>query len=501
MELNEHTNTLAGELGVITEDHPYDGEIRFLQFGEGNFLRGFVDQMIDVANRSGVMSGKVAIVQPIRRGMTAKLEAQGCVYSVLLQGKENGEAVRKRQVVSSVAKAFSPYDDYQTYENLAKLESLRFIVSNTTEAGIAFDANDRLDMEPPESYPGKLTKLLYTRYTHFSGNMDRGLVILPVELIEKNGATLLRCVKQYCDLWKLPKAFAEWLDRACIFCDTLVDRIITGYPAAHAEELFAEFGCRDEMMVTGEPFALWVIQSDRCEEVRQLLPLDRAGLHVVFTDNLTPYRERKVRVLNGAHTACVLGAYLAGENIVRGLMQDKLLRAFMERAVRTEIVPTVKLPREEVEQFAASVFERFENPFIDHKLLDISLNSVSKWRARVLPSVKDYVAQTGKLPAMLTFSFAALLAFYTPAQTEDGRNYGVRGEDRYEIRDGAAELAFFAENAGLETRVFVEKAAACEAFWGEDLTKISGFAAAVTQALDAIRKEGIRTAMSRILEA
>lgn len=354
---------------------------------------------------------------------------------------------------------------------MAKLESLRFIVSNTTEAGIVFDENDNFE-GLPTTYPGKLTKFLYERYLAFGNDETKGLIILPVELIEDNGKKLKECVLKLIDCWNLTDEFKAWVENANIFCSTLVDRIVTGYPRAVADEICEKLGYEDKLLDVGEPFALWVIESDK--DISDELPLDKIGLPVIFTDNQKPYRERKVRVLNGAHTAPVLAGYLCGIDIVRDCMNDKIMGEFVRRVVIEEIVPMVNLPQEEVKDFAASVFERFENPFIDHQLLSISLNSVSKWKARVLPSFKDYYNKNGKLPKLITFSFAALLAFYSSDVLKDGRLVSKRANgDEYEICDDKTALEFFANNSNKED--FISLVASNESFWGEDLTKYEGF--------------------------
>ena len=459
--------------------------IRIIQFGEGNFLRAFVDYFIDKANEKGFFDGSIAIVKPYPLGSVEKFAAQDNLYTVVLRGKQNGVVVNDSRVITSVAKAVSSNEDYDEYMALATLPTLRFAVSNTTEAGIALDTADHYD-GLPETYPGKMTKFLYARYTHFNGDAAKGLIILPVELIENNGKMLKKYVLTLAETWKLGDGFIKWINESCIFTDTLVDRIVTGYPRADAVKVCEELGYDDGLVDIGEPFGLWVIESER--DISSELPLDKAGLPVVFTDNLKPYRERKVRVLNGAHTASVLAGYLCGIDIVRDMMHDEVMGRFVRSVVCDEVVPHVNLDRADVEAFAASVFERFENPFIDHSLLSISLNSVSKWKARVLPSFRDYIKSEGKLPRFITFSFAALLAFYTASDIRSDGLYATRpcgGE--YVIHDDAANLRFFAEYSGKSTPEYVKSAASNVSFWGEDLTKYDGFTDAVCDALDAIR--------------
>lgn len=471
--------------------------IRIIQFGEGNFLRAFVDHMIDIANEKGVFDGDIAIVKPIPFGDLNRFKKQDNLYTVNLRGKENGQVVNETRVISSVQKAIDPFTDYDGYMSLATLDTLRFAVSNTTEAGIVFDPADTPD-GLPNTYPGKLTKFLYTRYEAFDGSDDKGLIILPVELIENNGGKLKECVLSYIDLWNLPDGFKTWVNDSCVFCSTLVDRIVTGYPRDEAEDICKNIGYTDDLLDVGEPFALWVIESDRDISCEFTLP--QAGLPVVFTDNQKPYRERKVRVLNGAHTATVLMAYLSGLDIVRECMEDADIRPFMEELLYNEIVPNVNLPREDVTAFAKAVFERFENPFIRHALLSISLNSVSKWKARVLPSFTDYVKNNGRLPKCITFSFAALLAFYSATEKGDSSLIARRPNgDEYQIRDDAAVLDFFAENSVKDVREFVTAATQNKNFWGVDLTEYDGFVDSVTNSLTDIRKNGAREALRHIM--
>ncbi len=449
--------------------------VKVLQFGEGNFLRAFVDYMIDIANEKGVFDGSIAIAKPISFGNLDAFKEQDNLYTVVLRGKENGKVVNDSRIITSVSKVVDCAENYDEYMALAHLDTLRFVVSNTTEAGIVLDENDTFE-GLPATYPGKLTKFLYERYTAFGGAADKGLIILPVELIEENGKKLKECVLALADIWNLPDAFKAWLNENNMFCSTLVDRIVTGYPRGYADKVCAELGYEDKLVDIGEPFALWVIESDK--DISEELPLDQIGLPVVFTDNHKPYKERKVRVLNGAHTASVLAGYLYGLDIVRDCMSDDVMGKYIRKVVDDEIVPQVNLPLEEVKEFAASVYERFENPFIDHALLSISLNSVSKWRARVLPSFKDYYKNKGSLPTLITFSFAALLAFYSSNNLKDDGLYAKRGNEEYVIHDDEAVLKFFAENTGKAD--FVKSACKNVAFWGEDMTAYADFADTVS---------------------
>lgn len=469
--------------------------IKVLQFGEGNFLRAFVDYMIDIANESGKFDGDIVLVKPIEFGNLDMFHAQDCQYTVCLRGMVDGEPKVIKRVITSVADAVDAYNEYEKYSNYAKLDSLRYIVSNTTEAGIVYDDTDKFELNPPKTYPGKLCKFLYTRYTHFNGAADKGLVMLPVELIDDNGIHLKECVVKFAKLWKLEDGFLKWLDDACIFTSTLVDRIVTGYPRDEAEELWKEFGYRDNIVVTAEPFGLWVIESSK--DISKELPLPAAGLPVIYTDNQKPYKQRKVRILNGAHTSFVLASYLAGNDFVRESMEDELIGSFMHKTIYDEVIPTLDLPKQDLLDFAEAVDGRFRNPYIKHALLSISLNSVSKWRARCMPSLLGYVERKGELPAHLTFSIAALMAFYTGSEIRDKALIGHRDGQEYNVMDDKAVLEFFAANSSKDSKTFTESYLSNEGFHGQDMTKIAGLSDAVAAYLEDIRTLGMRKAIEK----
>lgn len=470
--------------------------VKVLQFGEGNFLRGFVDDMFDIANEKGVFNGNIVIIKPIPYGSLESFREQEGQYTLSLRGMEAGKAKVVNRIITSVADAVGAYEEYEKYAAYAGLDTLRFIVSNTTEAGIVYDATDLFEAKPPKTYPGKLTKFLYERYTHYQGDPSKGLIMIPCELIENNGGTLRNCILAYAELWKLGEAFIGWVKESCSFCSTLVDRIITGYPKEEAESFFEEAGYRDNLLDTGELFALWVIECSK--DISGELPLDTAGLPVIFTDDQQPYRERKVRILNGAHTSFVLASYLAGNNMVLESMMDPLIRSFMRKTVYEEIIPTLTLPKEELISFADSVVERFENPYIRHALLSISLNSVSKWKSRCLPSFRGYVKQLGKLPVHLTFSLAALMSFYRSSELTEDCLIGRRGSEAYRILDDRAVLEFFAEASKLPDKEFTEALLKKTDFFGEDMTDYEGLTEAVAAYLTDIRTNGIRKAIEKL---
>lgn len=470
--------------------------VKVLQFGEGNFLRAFVDYMIDIANEQGKFDGDIVLVKPIEFGSLDDIKEQECQYTVQLRGILDGEPKKLSRIVTSVTDVVDAYEEYEKYAAYAKSDTLRFIVSNTTEAGIVYDETDKLEYMPPKSYPGKLTKFLYERYTHFAGAKDKGLIILPVELIDDNGIQLKSCVLKLAALWGLEEGFTDWLNQACVFTSTLVDRIVTGYPRDEAAEICAEFGYEDRMLVTGEPFALWVIESEK--DISKELPLKEAGLPVVFTDNQKPYKQRKVRILNGAHTSFVLASYLCGNDIVLESMKDELILKYVKDTIFEEIIPTLSLPKQDLIDFANAVITRFENPYVKHALLSISLNSVSKWKARCMPSFLEYWEKNQKLPLHLTFSLAALMAFYTGSEIRNGALIGNRNGEEYQILDDKAVLEFFAANSGKDTKEYVRAVLSNKDFWEQDLTEISGVEDTVCDNLSDIRALGMRKCMEKM---
>ncbi|MBO5858732.1 MAG: tagaturonate reductase [Clostridia bacterium] len=377
-----------------------------IQFGEGNFLRGFFDCFLDVMNKNGSYDGKAVVVQPREGGKTAGLVAQGCKYNLLLRGVENGETKQEHSYIESISRCVDPYKDFDGYMALADNPDLRFVVSNTTEAGIAFDGACSFNDKPCKSFPGKLTQLLFRRYKN---GLD-GLVFLPCELIDGNGDELKKCVLEYAEFWELEGGFADWINGKNVFANTLVDRIVTGYPSDETAQLYPD----DKYLDTAEIFHLWVIEGDFENE----LPLKKAGFNVVWTDDAKPYKKIKVRILNGAHTSLVAGAILSGIETVGDAMADDTARAFLNRSVYEEILPTIG-DTQESRAFAKSVFDRFGNPFIRHLWRSIALNSVSKFSVRVLPTLLEYKEKNGTLPKCLTMSLAYLIYFYKNDNPED----------------------------------------------------------------------------------
>ena len=384
-----------------------------IQFGEGGFLRGFVDYFFQKLKEKELFDGSVVIVQPIEKGMCEMLEKQGCEYNLFLRGINDGKVVDEHTHIDVISRCVNPYSDNAAYMALAENPDFRFIVSNTTEAGICFEGDNKFEDAPAHSFPGKLTQLLYKR---FQLGLP-GFIILSCELIDHNGEELLKCCEQYADLWNLGDDFKAWLKNENDFCSTLVDRIVTGFPRDEHAALCERIGEQDNMMDTAEIFHLWVIQGDHEDE----LPLQKAGFNVVWTDNVDPYKKRKVRILNGAHTSMVLGARLYGLETVGECLKDEKVSALLKKCIFEEIIPTIGDPEED-RAFGAAVLERFSNPFIKHLLLSIALNSVSKFKARVLPTILEYKEEKGAYPQGLTFSLAALIAFYRTDEANDGED-------------------------------------------------------------------------------
>jgi tagaturonate reductase len=474
---------------------------KVLQFGEGNFLRAFVDWMIGRMNARGLFNGRAVLIQPIPRGSVDRINAQDGLYTVLLRGLRAGQAVEEAEIVTAVSRGLNPYTDYAGFLRCAESPDLRFIVSNTTEAGIAFSASDRATDAPPAGFPGKLTALLYHRFAHFGGAPERGCVLLPCELIERNGDTLKAAVLETARLWNLDEAFVVWLERHNEFANTLVDRIVTGYPKEEAAPLAPRLGYQDDLLDAAEIFHFWVIESrwNLAEE----FPLTQAGLDVVWTPNMTPYRDRKVRILNGAHTMLVAAAFLAGKDTVGACMADDLLRGYVERAIHDEIIPTLDLPTEGLRTFAAATTERFANPHITHFLLSIALNATSKYRARVLPSVLEFQRRTGALPRRLCFALAAQIVFYRGTGFKDGVLVGQRGGAEYRIVDDKPVQEFYLEawrehGSPGDARRLAAKVLANALLWGQDLSAVPNLVDEVAGHLSAILEQGIGAALRAV---
>ena len=488
----------------VLEQSGYDGFIlknapeKVMQFGEGNFLRAFADDFFDIANEKAGFNGKVALIQPIAQGLTDLINKQEGLYTLYLRGSDKGVKVDEKRVISAVSRCINPYGDWDKVLELARSADLEIIVSNTTEAGIVHDAESAFDQEPPVSFPAKLTRVLYERFT--AG--QKGVVVLSCELIDNNGRELLKCVNQYIDDWKLDSGFRTWVNEENLFCSTLVDRIVPGRirDPKEAEALAAANGYEDPLTDVGEVFGIWVIEGP--QELEDRLPFRKAGVPVIVVPDVTPYKKRKVRILNGAHTGFVPGAYLAGYDIVRDCMHNETILGYMNRMLYDEVIPTLPLEKKDLEDFARAVQDRFNNPFVNHELMSISLNSTSKWRARNMPSFLDYVQEKGTLPPCLTTSFAAYVAFYSSepqALTEQGLICRRPKGNEYTVSDDRPVLEFYWQHRNDSPEELIHAVMTNEDMWGTDLTKVNGFEAAAAGILKTIRTEGALKAFENCL--
>lgn len=464
---SEEKNVLLSE----SENNFSAFPLKVLQFGEGNFLRAFLDVLIDVANEKGLFDGSIAIVKPTNHGKLSQYYAlQNRLYTVVTRGIDDGKKCDNSRIISSVSSFLSCYDDYDSYSALSFCETLEFVISNTTEAGIVLDESDDFSLCPPKSFPGKLTKFLYLRAEHFDYALDKGLMMLPCELIENNGNELKKCVMALAQKWNLGKKFTDWIDSCCIFASTLVDRIVSGYPKDEERQLWQRFGYEDHLMVTCEPYFLWVIEDHG--GIRSRLHFENTGLPVIFTESCAPYRERKVRILNGAHTSFVPSAFLCGYDTVFQAINDALFHEFVSDTLTEEVIPTLSMPEPSLDEFAVSVLSRFANPFINHCLISICMNCVSKWRARCLPTLLGYVEKYGAVPKHITFSLSALIALYSSGKHEDGSLVLTRNGEDYTLRDSDSVLEFFSTSHNLSLPALVHSFLSCQSFWGMDMTHI-----------------------------
>ena len=407
--------------------------IKIMQFGEGNFLRAFIDWIIQNLNDDGAICSDVAVVQPMPFGRVKELKEQDGLYTLRLEGIDNGEKVKKSRVIDVIGDLINPFEEYEHYLSYGESEDLQIIISNTTEAGIALDPTDTDFTVCPKSFPGKLLALLKRRYDRFNGDMSKGLAIVPCELIDNNGDELYKCLTELAKICGMDEKFIEWLQKANHFTSTLVDRIVPGYPRGEIEAIQKETGYIDNNIVKGEIFHLWVLKKEPF--VQSVLPADKTGLNVIFADSIKPYKQRKVKILNGSHTAMVPVAYLCGIDTVGEAVNDPVIGKFVRDFVFEEVNPTIDLPQDQMVAFANSVIERYQNPFIRHELMSIALNSTTKFRTRLLPTLQDYVRIKGELPLHLIFAFAALVEFHK----------GKRGDADIELKDDPAFLKRWAE--------------------------------------------------------
>lgn len=463
---------------------------RIIQFGEGNFLRAFIDWIIWNMDEKTDFNSDVVVVQPIAKGMVEMLNKQDCLYHVNLQGLENGKAVNSLTRIDVISRALNPYIQFEDYMHLAEQPEMRFVISNTTEAGIAFDSSCKLDDKPAASYPGKLTQLLYHRFQTFKGDKSKGLIIFPCELIFLNGHKLKETIEQYIDLWNLGSDFRKWFEEDCGVYATLVDRIVPGFPRKDIAAIKEKLQYDDNMVVQAEIFHLWVIEAP--QSVAKEFPADKAGLHVLFVPSEAPYHERKVTLLNGPHTVLSPVAFLSGLNIVRDACQHPVIGKYIHRVMFDELMETLNLPKPELEKFASDVLERFNNPFVDHQVTSIMLNSFPKFQTRDLPGLKEYLHRKGVLPEGLVLGLAAIITYYKGGKRADGVE--IIPNDAPEIMQLLKDLW-----ATGSTRTIAEKVLAEKSIWNEDLNAIPGLTERVIYYLDKIQEKGMLETVKEIV--
>ncbi|MBQ1636583.1 MAG: tagaturonate reductase, partial [Bacteroidales bacterium] len=449
----------------------------------------FIEWIIWKTNQKTDFNGSVVVVQPIEKGMVGWLNEQDGLYHLNLQGLQNGQPVDSVDLIDVVSRGLNPYEDFDAYLKLAEQPEIRFVISNTTEAGIAFDPACKFTDKPASSYPGKLTQLLYHRFDYFSGDMSRGLILFPCELIFENGKHLKECILQYIDLWQLGEDFRNWFLNACGVYSTLVDRIVPGYPRDTAEQLCERVGYKDNLLDKAEIFHLWVIEAPK--EIAAEFPADQAGLNVLFVPSEAPYHERKVTLLNGPHTVLSPVGYLSGLNTVKECCEDELVGPFVRRVMYEELLPTLNLPKEELVKFADDVMERFRNPFVKHFVTSIMLNSFPKFKTRDLPGLKTYLERMGELPKGIVLGLAAICTYYKG---------GKRGDDEIVPNDDPKILELLQKLWATGDIATVARGVLADEFiWGEDLNQIPGLTALLTTDLTMIHQAGMRAAIQNIL--
>lgn len=462
---------------------------RIIQFGEGNFLRAFADWIIFNMNQKAGFNSSVVIVQPLEIGMVNMLNEQDGLYHVNLQGLQNGKEVDSIQLIDVVSRGLNPYAQYDEFLKLAEIPEMRFVISNTTEAGIAFAPSCKLEDAPAKSYPGKLTQLLFNRFNVFNGAMDKGLIIFPCELIFDNGKVLKKCIDQYIELWNLGEDFKHWFDSACAVYCTLVDRIVPGYPRDSIGQILDRIGLDDKLVVKGEIFHLWVIEAPKT--VEKEFPADKAGLNVLFVPCEKPYHDRKVTLLNGPHTVLSPVGYLAGLDTVKECCDDPVIGRFVKKVMFDELLETLDLPRVELTQFADAVLERFRNPFVKHFVTSIMLNSFPKFKTRDLPGLKIFLERKGVLPSGLVLGLAAIVTYYKG---------GKRGKDEIVLKDDPVIIELLNNLWADGSPIDVAKGVlGAEFIWGEDLNLIPGLTDRLTDYIRMIQDKGMIETVKSIL--
>ncbi len=454
---------------------------RIVQFGGGNFLRAFLDWIVDILNEQAEFASSVVIVKVTPHETYKELDEQDGLFHVVTQGIQNSQYITETRLVTCVKRTVYPYLEYQAYIALAQQPEIRFLFSNTTESGIHYEPNDQADDQPPDSFPAKLTQFLYARYQHFDGATDKGCFIIPTELIEDNGTQLREIILSYAKAWQLPAEFAHWVSEHNIFCNTLVDRIVTGFPGEQADALQQQIGYEDRLLVVGEPYLSWVIEAP--ESLRHEFPIDRTNLNIKIVADVNPYRATKVRILNGLHTAMVMLGYLMGLRSVRECIEHPDLAQFLQDTVHEEIIPSLDLPESELKEFTATVFDRFRNPSIHHRLLAIAVNSSAKIRTRIMPSLHEFQQKQHRLPNHLVLVIAAFIRFYK----------GEWQGDSIPLQDDVRIIEDF-KTVWQNEQLSEEQVTAIlsnSTLWGENLNQMPDLSSQIYAYLNRINTDGI----------
>ncbi|QPC84117.1 tagaturonate reductase [Phototrophicus methaneseepsis] len=460
---------------------------RIVQFGAGNFLRAFADWAIQELNEQTDFDSSVVVVK-VTPGTYTELDEQDGLYHVYLQGIQDGQEVTRTQLITCISRTVYPYDDWAAYLDLAAQPEIRFLISNTTEAGISYDESDRADATPPSSFPAKLALFLCHRYQRFNGGADKGCIIIPTELVEDNGTQLQTMILRYAEQWGLEAGFMEWVQTANIFCNTLVDRIVPGYPKAQSEAILAEAGYEDDLLVMGELYHSWIIEAP--DQIKQEFPVDQTDLNIKVVADAAPYRETKVRILNGAHSSMVPIGYLLGLESVRESMEHPVLGPFLQALIRQEVIPSMDLPADELEPFAADVFDRFRNPGIHHRLLSIAVNSSAKVKTRLVPSIKAYASKYGEVPPRLVIAMAAFIRMYK----------GQWQGETVPLNDDPAVIDWFRQQWQTQPSMpdLARAVLQYKPLWDEDLSQIPGLQDQLSTYLQQIDEVGLLPLLEKL---
>jgi tagaturonate reductase len=468
--------TLSRKSANVNQHYPQ----RILQFGGGNFLRGFVDWIIHKYNvQSNDDKLGIVVAKVLKNGSYQDWNAQDGLYHLFTKGYVKGKTVNEKTLITSVVRILEVHNEYDEFLKSAHQPPLNIIISNTTETGLNFSSQDKIG-QIPSTFPGQLTLWLFERYKHFEGDKKAGCTIIPCELLDKNGEVLKSSILKYVDHWNLDKGFADWLNQYCHFCNTLVDRIVPGINKENIEEYYQRIGYEDGMMTEGEPYHLWAIETKH--DISAKLPLDRIGLNVVYTKDLSPYKELKLKILNGAHTSMVPVGLLLNIDLVKEAINDAVLGKFIEDLITEEILPSVEIDPEIARTFANDVIDRFKNPFLEHQLKSISLYSISKFNTRVKPTLKSYLDKTGELPKRIMISFACLLIYYSGSY--QGKEISPNDQDETISR---IKNHWEGIRKGGDARTqSLENLLSDKHLWNEDLTKLEGFTKEVSLLLSQI---------------